>query len=267
MYERPKKAEHPVAAHYEQMYKTDAEDSPERSRLELARFIREHLRSLNPTPEHRANVANIGSGPQHLEKVMFSSLGKTGLAGKDRDMLANAVNYITLDVAPIDAKKLRMSRPNFLHVRAHAEQLPLKDNSFDLIVSNLAIDFAPRKALGHVAQALRQKNTEHPEGGTFYINLHHPAMMRAIVRDSTDAFVTEFIQKGLTAANDPDTVKFYESEAEIRAVFASYGLAVTSVEEVFDMQTEDAWWRVIGTRADTLQLSDTVPTNYSAAEQ
>jgi ubiquinone/menaquinone biosynthesis C-methylase UbiE len=164
-------------------------------------------------------------------------------------MLAQAVNYITLDIAPIDAKKLRMSRPNFMHVRAHAEMLPLKDDSFDLIVSNLAIDFAPRKALGHVAQALRRKSPEYPAGGTFCINLHHPSMMRAIIAGNTDEFVEQFINSGLSASNSPDTVKFYESTDEIRSVFAQYGLAVESVEEVREERTNDAWWRVIGKRA------------------
>jgi hypothetical protein len=250
MGEQPKRTQETVAAHYEHMYKTDAEDSPERSRLELARFIRERLRAIAPTPEHRANIANIGSGPQLLEKVMFSSLGKNGPAGKDRDMLANAVNYITLDVAPINPDKLRMSRPNFMHVRAQAEMLPLKDDSFDIIVSNLAIDFAPRKALGHVAQALRRKSSEHPNGGTFYINLHHPEMMRIIVAEASDTFVATFIRDGLAATNNPETVKFYESTEEIRTVFASYGLKVESVEEIHDEGTHDAWWRVIGTRAE-----------------
>lgn len=250
MSEAPKKSGSPIAGHYEQMYKTDAEDSPERSRLELARFIREHLRSLAPTPEHRANIANIGSGPQLLERVMFFSLGKTGPAGKDRDILAQAVNYITLDIAPIDSKNLHMPLPNFLHVRAQAEMLPLKDDSFDLIVSNLTIDFASRKALGYVAQALRRKSAEHPLGGTFYINLHHPAMMRAITESNTDEFVTQFIRAGLTAENNPDTVKFYESADEIKTVFATYGLHVNSVEEVYEHGTRDAWWRVIGNRAN-----------------
>lgn len=250
MRDHPKKHQHPVAAHYEHMYKTDSEDSPERSRLEVARFIRERLRTIAPTPEHRANIANIGSGPQLLEKVMFASLGKTGTAGKDRETLANAVNYITLDIAPIDPQKLRMSRPNFLHVRAQAEMLPLKDDSFDIIVSNLAIDFAPRKALSHVAQALRKKSPEHPEGGTFYINLHHPSMMQTIAAETADPFVAQFIKGGLTAQDNPETVKFYDSAEEIRAVFRAHGLSVASVEEVYDAQTRDAWWRVIGTRAE-----------------
>ena len=123
---------------YTRLYLHEKHDSAEASRISMIRRIMKELKREIPI----SLVVNLGSGPQSLEKQLTSGRNR-----KDK-LFLKKFSFVTLDLAKISPKKLLAQKAeNVSHVRGNVIRLPFKDTSAGLVVSNLAIDFAPREAL------------------------------------------------------------------------------------------------------------------------
>lgn len=82
-------------------------------------------------------------------------------------------NIFSIDLADIKIFKLIQNRVNanifnIAHTRWDASKLPFANKSFDLIFSNLAIDFAPKEAFKEVYEVLK-------DWWECIFHFHHPS--------------------------------------------------------------------------------------------
>lgn len=130
-------------------------DSPPMSRRSLIERLYPHTVTL---PVHKW-ILDIGAGRQVLEQEYDAYLDKKGIWSH--------CEIITLDIANLKAAQLLGG--GFPHVQASGDLLPFPDNTFPLVVSNMALDFMSpqaKKELYRVVEA----------GGRVFLNLHHPSL-------------------------------------------------------------------------------------------
>lgn len=200
-------------------------DSPEKSRISIARRIKRALRRVRTK-----RILNIGSGPQSIERQMICSANNA-----DRGFLEQ-FHFITLDNARIPPHRLLGHKLRCVsHIQATACSLPFHDATFGLVFSNLAIDFAPQKAfreLGRVAV----------EGAPIVLNLHHPRLVPLDLHRGNELqkiFWRRFIEDEL----------IFGDENQIERILQMYRIRV---DEII-LNCEDAvrssrnmWWEVEG---------------------
>lgn len=210
-----------LTQHYSANYKGKwKNDSPDQSRVSMCRNI---INTLSEIESTTGNVLNIGSGPQSLEKQLLS------LYPNEQKVLTQ-FRYTTLDVAEIPAHKLLARSRGVTHTRASGLALPYPKNSFDLVVSNHAIDFLPEQALSEAFRVLNSKGH-----AIFYF--HSPKMLPEDLSQIKDPAVRKF----WTYLREQDVL--YKSEGQIKSTLESKGFCVNSVKN--NQDHSDRWWEVI----------------------
>lgn len=215
-----------ILSHYSHRYQYQKHDSPEQSRISLNRRIWNLLRNRKSLPT--ARILDIGSGPQSLEKQLFM--------GRDKGQADALKGYTfhTLDLAEISRRKLlAQDKRNVSHVRADAVRLPYRDGIFGLVVSNHAIDFAPRFALREAYRVLAR-------GGTAIFCFHHPSMLP----DDLSTVRNDTVRKYWTHLRENKVL--YESEGQIRRTLEEMGYS--NVEVSLGSDSMDQWWEVVANK-------------------
>ena len=193
-------------------------DCPEGTLFSLARRAGEKLASLSPSDLY----LDLGCAKQIFEQRF--GYNHTGRA-------------ITVDIADIRKQDLLARKNGALHLTANGASLPFFSNSFEAVVSNMALDFMPKEAVREVFRVLRP-------GGEVFVNLHHPNMIRNI---------DQMIKEGPARSGKTSDVlacwkylkdhnKLYQTAEEVRDIFESNGFAVTHLKQATD--GEDFWWEV-----------------------
>lgn len=210
-----------IDSFYTSVYRTEKHDSPEESRVSLIRRIVTTLKSGIPEPQ----ILDIGSGPQSLEKQLFSGRPQSDINFLKKFMFA------TLDVAEIYKKKLLAKKAS--HVRADALKLPFKSESFGLVVSNHAIDFLPRVAFQEARRVL-------VSGGKVIFYFHHPDMIPDDLSSVRNRMVRQFWQYL------KDNEVLFKSEEEITETLQRAGFTLEEIIPNSDGQ--DKWWEVVASK-------------------
>lgn len=202
---------------YSRLYASEKHDSPELSRVSLARKV---IKTLEFGIQGK-EVLNIGSGPQALEKQIWN-MGR-------RD-LVDRFDFTTLDIAKIHPKKLLgKSLFNISHTQASALSLPYENSTFGLVVSNHAIDFLPSEAFGEARRVL-------DDGGKAIFYFHHPDMIPHDLREVRN----EEVQKFWTYLRE--TNRLFDSSERIEHDMSVLGFNVDNVE--LNNDNTDKWWEV-----------------------
>ena len=157
---------------YSDYYLHENEDSPIQSRKFLGdKIISSVKHLLNQQRAEEPNcskeklplvtVLSIGAGKQVLEQEIEKS--------PQWQEISPWVLLVTLDIATLNQAQLLSSIAS--HIVADGSQVPFADDHFDLVYSNMAIDFMPEDAFSEVVRILKND-------GTFLANLHHPNLIQ-----------------------------------------------------------------------------------------
>lgn len=164
---------------YSAFYENSDSDSPESSREFLVGRIftsinriysqkDERITHHDQDYRHTIRVLSVGAGRQILEHELYRH-------PQWQDVAAN-VEIITLDIATLRTSQLLSSEP---HVVANGALLPFRSGIFDIVYSNMAIDFMPREAFCEVARVLQKD-------GMMLVNLHHPDLIEKARRSMVE---------------------------------------------------------------------------------
>ncbi|NOY15030.1 MAG: methyltransferase domain-containing protein [bacterium] len=149
-----------LQSEYGQYYKLYDADSHPQQRKHL---IEEICNLVTTTKERRLSplrILDIGSGAQLLEKELFQK----------HPELKQEIIIVTLDIVSINPSRL-----HFPHVQSDAAFLPFQDRYFDLVVSNMALDFvAPKEDTGRRNHLFEEIGRVTKFDGRLIANLHHP---------------------------------------------------------------------------------------------
>jgi len=231
----PQDAQKVAKKFYSSLYLRQSQHSPDKSRDEIRGAIMLQLRAGHVNP---MRIWDIGSGAQWLERELMARVTDA----EDRKLLED-VDFITTDTADLRKGDLMGSRyKNVRHIQADVAEPRFPENSFGMVVSNLALDIAPRKALRNVAAALAP-------GGPFAVTLNHPDTLREILAGEENEELKAVVRYGLEQGF------FYHSIEEIRTEFEKYGLMdisvkVRSANNPFSLGVLDRWWLVKGIKAN-----------------
>ncbi|MBP6060608.1 MAG: methyltransferase domain-containing protein [Candidatus Pacebacteria bacterium] len=210
--------------YYTNYYKRLAEDSPRECQSSMVGRI---LKLVGEKKLDPARVLDIGSGRQTIGKQLIAS-GDQALKEK-----LKAIKFVSVDIANIGVGSLpALKRPNFKHYRADAAYLPFEDNSFSLIVSNLAIDFVePREA------AFREAYRVLGGGGRVVFYLHHPHLFNSM--DGKN----EKVQKSWKDLKDNG--RLFADENEIRSFLEKIGFSDVEIVLNNNKSNREKWWEVV----------------------
>jgi len=209
-----------LASHYSRIYSgKDKHDSPDLART---RMCNEVVRLIKDESLPNNRILSIGSGRQALEKQLLVLRDP-----KSMELLKDT-EITTIDIANISKGKLLGLKYGINHTQANTLNLPFKDNTFGLIISNLAIDFAPKEALREAFRVLSPK-------GKVLFNFHHPILYTKNTQNSPEE-VKQFISyiKGNRI--------LYENKESIEYNLIKSGFNKISV--LLDTDGEDKWWMV-----------------------
>ncbi len=148
--------------HYSIDYTIDAEDSSVLERQQLITTLEKVVSGILKEKQ-KAIILDVGSGRQILEKELMD------FSDKIRSFIQEGkVIIVSLDIADLTSRQLLTNLP---HVQGNAHHLPFTTESMDLIVSNMAIDFADhQQAFSEVLRVLKND-------GYFIGNFHHPDLI------------------------------------------------------------------------------------------
>jgi SAM-dependent methyltransferase len=207
--------QHSLQDYYSRVYLSQKHDSPDKSRVLMARIMFDILRKGIPINK----VLDIGSGRQALEKQLYAR----GIEGKE---ILDQFEFHTCDLATLRRKQLLKGQTrNFSHYRSSGACLPFKDDCFGLVVSNLAADFMPRQVFGEIYRVLAPK-------GTAVFTFHHPDIL-----PRTDGEVAN-LWRYLRDFQPP-----FANEAEIIDPLQEVGFKTPQINLRSD--ANDKWWEVI----------------------
>lgn len=228
-------------------------DSPDQTRRELIRgiaCIAEYGHVEFDTSVAPLTVLNLGSGPQALEEEYFD-YAKQRPERRLRELLS-ATRFITLDIASIPRQRLLFgsdcSDVEVHHVTASSSQIPLKDESINVVISNMSVDMlrvVPDDydlALSEIARVLR------PEG-KLITTFHHPKLYESYARSKRRDPTSD---KGIFFNPDAHN-PFYGDSVDIVTDFALSGLEV----EVARLHREEfeQWWHVEARKGPEVSLA------------
>ncbi len=230
-------ASHPIEGFglfYSALYATgEKEDSPEESRQSLRERVRRSVAVLGDN----GMILHVGAGRQILEE-------------EETDPNIKA-RIVTVDIAKLERHQLLTK--DVTHFQGNGCELPFADNTFPMVISNLAADLMPQ---GIYAELLRVAQP----GGKVLLNLHHPSLgldegeeaelyriSKRIkfdkrygriprVQDQLSEMALKF-RKG--HANQR---LFFKSEEEIRHFFEQEGFTVETIGEESGKYS-NKWWR------------------------
>lgn len=242
--------------YYSEYYQECKEDSPDRARRSLIRRLNSHLSSLPKNPL----VLDIGSGRQILEYEYKRQFGKPF-----------PCKIITLDIANLSQKQLLTDYP---HIQADCSHLPLADNSVEMVISNMALDFMPPEAIQEVNRILV------PDGHALF-NFHHPNL----IPEDLETRIEKILRKIRKKTNRNGTPRkswlreldvlehhknlrenhvLYTSVNQIKEMFARHGFKTLRACEESDLN--EKWWEadMIKTAPAKLNTAQDTPKNESS---
>ena len=209
-----------VARFYSRMYQREKSDSPDQSRVQLAKRIMPYMQQLG----NDDYVLGLGSGTQLFEKQYLTTY------------TTNA-KIVTLDIAEIERRRLLAIKYGVEHVVGDGSKLPFADNVFSFAVSNMALDFMPENAISELHRVLK------PNAHAL-VGLHHPVL----IPDDLEKLLEDPVIK----QNVRDVLNFWKylkdnnilftNPNEIRNRFEKHGFIVKRVRETHD--EHDKWWEV-----------------------
>lgn len=225
--ECPMRADEAIEKFYNKLWQNttqDRHDSPDKSRITLARRMRTQIEEVG-IPLKR--ILNIGSGPQALERQILQ-------VDQQREKLLKQFEIVSLDRATIpDFRLLCRNNPNVTHVQADATNLPFNKEYFGMVVSNHAIDFAPRTAFNEAVRVLAPQ-------GTALFNFHHPEMAKDWPTQGNSLIRTFW-------RHLDENQLLFENENAIVDYMHDIGLSCDDVyleTEKVGWRTMERWWEV-----------------------
>jgi SAM-dependent methyltransferase len=219
---------------YSRYYRRHVSDSPVESRTSMVKRIIGSVLDGDVIPPR---VLNIGSGPQMLENQLLAQ------SNPDIKKKLKALQFVSLDIADISSQNLlAQERTNVNHVRGDATATAFKDNSFGLVVSNLAIDFAPKEEA--FREAYRVLN--HEGKAVFY--LHHPSLLDSMEKKD------EQVQIFWTYLKDNKIL--FNDEVEIRNFLEKIGFRDVEVILKNDKGNRNKWWEVVALKKEEIKQTD-----------
>jgi len=208
-------------------------DTPYKAQIQVARAIINILRRSQTAKK----ILHVGAGTGQLEKEMLASY----VQKQDKKLLQTSL-FCTLDIAKIDRRKLASSkRYQIVHVQADGSFLPFKDDGFDIVVSNMAIDFMPGCAIHEMARVLKNN-------ANFILTLHHPIMMQQILHDIS-TLKTDLSDKQRIFLRDFICNRMFKSKRSIAKTLLKHGLICEQIlhkKTNHTFQQNDHWWFVYG---------------------
>lgn len=206
---------------YSKFYLRDKEDSPDQSRVSLARKSMPIIARLSESDY----VLDLGAGRQIFEREYQKSYGRADC------------QFVTIDIAQIRKRQLLSKSRNISHARASGTHLPFNDQSFSLVVSNMALDFMPEDTIGELFRVMRY-------GGVGLVNMHHPDL----IPDDLD---TKLSRSDLTERQRGiyefwkylrDNNVLYSDDFEIFDKFFLHGFNVKKIDKKND--SANSWWEL-----------------------
>jgi len=215
---------------YSQMYRREKEDSPERSKVNAHRIIRQEVNRLKKTGVKLGNVnyLGVGAGKGYTE------------AGCWRDTLSKLGNVTLLDIAkrkPKTTPKKDGKYSNVSNLEADAMKLPVKDSAIKILSCHMSQDFYPDRDA-----STREIHRVMEPDGMAAIFLHHPQMFRSILENEPGHAYGHF-WRYLMAKE-----KVFSTAKDIEKHYKSHGFDVEKIEEHAPGRNEnkaDYWWEVV----------------------
>ena len=226
---------------YTDMYQHDDDpDSPLESRVQMAEWATRQVAKRN----RPVALLDVGSGARAVGKEMILGLDTCDPTDETvRDMLTESL-VVSFDIADIAPEKLTIGRASLdaafgtNHLRAQSQAMPFKDQSFDVVMSNLSIDMLRRQE-GEFEKALAELARVTKVDGA--VRLHyHPGTLFLDLSD-------EYRSDQPTPMKDyfhgvADENPFYTKQEAIVEDMSRAGLTVLDV--AYEQTTSDSWWRV-----------------------
>ncbi len=209
-------------------------DSSQDSRKSLVNRLKSYTLDIFPNKK----ILDIGSGKQILEQEM----GKCG----------KTLQIMTLDIADLERGQL-LGNPS-LHMQANGCRLPFPDCTFNIGISNLALDLMPPEAIDELYRVLEF-------GGHAILNLNHSSLLLPFGMEEMGKklLYREKIKKGFGSQLKPndqlrlatyryhkylsDTGKLFQSKEEIQTAFGQKGFNIAGVS-VGRGTLGSIWWEV-----------------------
>lgn len=217
--------------YYTREYKgKESTDTPSNSNAMLVRQVKIFLLSRTETEGQSPSsliIADIGSGTQVFDKLLKNALGGRG----------PRYQTVTFDIAKIAMQKLLLRNdPNVTHIQADTRHLPLKAESVDVAVSNLALHFAGDQGWNELSRVLK------PDGVGF-LNLDVPSV-------SPDDVDKQLAKTGKESTRNilhhkkylHDNGLLFQTETDMKERLAQYGLTVDHAEKI--TQENYSWWNI-----------------------
>lgn len=206
---------------YSKFYLRDKEDSPDQSRLLLARKSKPIISGLGS----RDYVLDLGAGRQIFEREYVRSYGQP------------AYQIVTVDIAEIRRRQLLTKIGDISHVRASGSHLPFNNESFSLVVSNMALDFMPENTIDELHRVMKP-------GSVGLVNLHHPDL---IPEDLESRLSQSHLTERQRRVHEfwkylRENNILYSDEFEILNKFFLHGFYVKGIDRV--VEHEDTWWEL-----------------------
>lgn len=195
-------------------------DSPERSRVNMARRVVEAARKSGGR-----TILDVGAGRGDVERLI--------LQHPDTDRLA----LVSLDIAAIPYNKLiRPGRRT--HVQADSRVMPFASGLFDIVCSNLSIDMLRRNQNGDYERALAEMRRVSRLGARALFSFHHADLFTDLSREyrGDDDITAEYFNG--VADDNP----FYAQPEEVLDDLSEAGFVNISVQ--LAEGRNDRWWEV-----------------------
>ena len=173
--------------------------------------------------QERVKVLDIGAGRQPIEKQFSERIEGSGYEEKVQIISIDRINVAKLNKEGLNTEGT---------VIADALKLPFKDKSFDIIVSNLAIDGLPESALAEAYRVLKS-------GGAVIFNFHWLKMSG--INESFSSASKEYLKQESIGGVDL-------SKEEIIQKFEKHGFKEVEVENIGYSQVDCYWREVTATK-------------------
>ncbi len=222
-----------IQAFYTSLYDRHKErsDSPDASRTAMKRKVLAAL--VNKGNFRPFQIINIGSGPQIIERSLLAEMKQ-----KRIEPVQNQI--VTVDIADIPERNL-LARKNkaVVHYRRDANDLNcFQDGLFDIVFSNMAIDFAGIRAISEAERVLNY-------GGRAFFNFHHPYMLETLpyVQDPQIVDFWTYLR---------DNKMLFENDHQIVSSLSQIGFNSITAEYQSEREkgcgTVHHWWEVEATK-------------------
>lgn len=226
-------SEHNLGSFYTDYYRTQSShDSPQASRTNMARRVRAEVRQLG----RPLIVLNLGAGRGDVEGALL----RTNESEAHRNVLSS--HFVSIDLA--DIAPSRLIKPHSRdHVRADSRELPFRDESFDIVMSNLSIDMLRRNQNSDYEAAMLEARRVLKLGGVALFSFHHYDLFNLI---SLNQRHNDPVIKGFYNGKEEDN-PYYASEAEIVDDLTRFGFSDGVAGQVEDQA--DHWWEATATKS------------------